>query len=74
VAPIFHFEWDFNLAMDLLDGFLISLPTKAGAKNGMPLENPLPGTKERGSVDVFVQSTKDLTDVESLFLGFETMK
>ncbi len=74
MAPILDFKWNFNLAMYFLDRFLISIPTKACAKNGMPFDNALPRPNERGGIDSFVQSTNNLTDIDALLHGIETVK
>jgi hypothetical protein len=60
--------------MDFLEGVLISIPTKAGSEDGVAFENTLPRTTEGSSVDIFVQSTKNLTDVYSMPLGIETVE
>jgi hypothetical protein len=60
--------------MDLLDRLLNPFPTKAGAKDDMPLENAPPRAQEGRSINVFVQRAEDLVDIYSLPLGIETMK
>ena len=74
MAPILDFKWHFNLAMNFLDRFLISFPTKACAKNCMAFENAPPRPNQRGRIDGFVQCTNNLTDVDALLLGVETVK